>query len=168
MPKTAKILILFLACMGIAIPARAIDTAEFFGEGSLILEAVPIEIKPLAPPVTTNAVEDVEGFSGLKEIVSLRIEKISRGKLEKTNLGEGNVVEDVAQGLEKKVFSKSYDPQTPAKKLRKIPFAIAVRDALQTFEMSQDDLGKTKFRLYFRNYKNEATTFILIKTEKIS
>ncbi len=148
--------------------ASAIDTTEFYGEGSLILEAVPMEISPLKPPAVANAVEDVPGLKGLREIVSFKIEKIVRGKLEKTNLGEGSLTEELKTALEKKFFFATYDSSTSEKKLAGVPFNIAVSSAESTFEMTREELGKLKLRLYFRNYKQEATSLILIRSERLS
>ncbi|MBI3307532.1 MAG: hypothetical protein HYZ84_06995 [Candidatus Omnitrophica bacterium] len=111
----------------------------------LILQAVPVKIEPLKPPAIADAVEDVPNFTGLNQIVSFQIEKVIEGSFE------------------------TYDSQTSAGELSKAKFSVAVKDASDAFEISTpEDLGLYAYRLYFKRYKQEVTTFILINSEKIS
>ena len=135
-------------------------------EEVLVFEGTVLTLKPLAPPATAEAIEDTPDFSKLKQFVRFQVTRIIKGTIK-----EGG--KPSSDGLVKKLFAPSekpreFDSYAGQKDLEDLRFKIAVTDSVRTLNLTPEEIGFARYRLYFKRYKNEETTFILSRFEKLS
>lgn len=133
----------------------------------LILEGVVLAVKPLAPPATADAIEDIPNadITQLKQIVRFQVTRIRRGVLkEKRKLKEGSLVKDVFLGRDS---LKEYDHRLSRRDLEELRFQVAVTDSVRALDLKPEEAGFARYKLYLKRYNKEETTFILVRHEKL-
>ncbi len=165
-----------ILCMVLAfsIPSLglAYETAEIVSGKEtydLILELTPLEMKDLIPPAAADAVENVEGFKGLSYLIIFGIEKVVKGRLEKIRIEPRSSLEHIRDAVSNREFLEIFDHNSTVTEIQKTRFRIAVKNPEEHFgKISPEVLGKSRFRVSFQRYKKEPTTFIMMKSEKLS
>lgn len=136
-------------------------------EDVLIFEGTVLTVKPLTPPATADAVENIPNFEGLKQMVRFEVTKIIKGTLEESHAKTRPAGSSFREIFTSSSEVKQFDKFSRKKDLEDLRFKIAVSDAKSVFVFNSEELGTARYRLYFKRYKNETTTFILNKFEKL-
>lgn len=133
----------------------------------LILEGIVLSIKPLAPPATADAIENIPDadITQLKQLVRFQVTRIRRGILkENRKLKEGSLVEGMFLGRDS---LKEYDHRLSRKDLEDLKFKVAVTDSVRALNLKPEEAGFARYKLYLKRYNKEETTFILDRYEKL-
>src|SRR5437762_2697297 len=126
----------FLIFLMAGSPAGLAAESSHTEESVLIMEGTAVDIRPLKPPATADAVEDVPDFRGLTRIVFFQVEKIIEGHLEEIPLRPHSAKNQLKEIFIKHPAVKQYDRRSKPEELNKIKFGVAVRDPQTIFRLS--------------------------------
>jgi len=139
-------------------------------EYDLILEGVPVEIKPLTKDSAADAIENLpkEELKYLHELVYFEIKKVTRGHVAKLVIEPPSTLSQMKDALDDKNIAGFFDTNKAPLEIERSRFRIAVRNPMDAMGLNESiDMGNVLFRLYFKRYNKESTTYILFYSERV-